>query len=542
MDSKTNWDLLCSLNLRNWSDRYSNWSFADAAAIDPQWLRWIAIGEVQLPPRTVTLFLHEVAHHLVFDSPVAWALASLDTDARSCAARFKNAAEVTPDAALRIFESMLRIQVASSFLKPLNEGIALFAEHEIYDLNSESDLSALLRCAWRAFFKPAEMKRGAGEHEAKLPLNIELANHRTCPEGFERKMSLLGRPFTAIQDGSVEGGLPAYVFLKVAFLKFARSDLFFAELGPDFFLSYLIWFFFMDRTFAALLVDSRSKSMSDAVTHTQVIGKYFRRRTVEFFDSMTHENVCRLQKEIRHPPHAGHPEDPFIREMMRIAAHPIEVRRDGDQIVIVHDQHELRLKNEEGLDFEDGPGTIELHVSPWQGYGCSTIYSRGRLLFADFVYEDRGVKRTPRFYDRNRDRDMEKAQDEMERDHLTMILQDLHGRRLVELNKLLFEEIDEVYMAMALWAMPLAARPRFLNLTREGGLFSILKSKPDLPQRYVELAAYSAIAPDGETLREQFARDNIDLNQVLAGLDYCRDISGFRFYVQGSLGGVLTFA
>src|SRR5438094_7207748 len=96
------WDLLCSLNLRNWSDTYSNWSFADAASIDPRWLPWIAIGDAPLPPRTITLFLHEAAHHLVFDSPVAWALASLETDARSCAARFKNAGEVPPDTALRI--------------------------------------------------------------------------------------------------------------------------------------------------------------------------------------------------------------------------------------------------------------------------------------------------------------------------------------------------------------------------------------------------------------------------------------------------------
>src|SRR5439155_1580556 len=124
------------------------------------------------------------------------------------------------------------------------------------------------------------------------------------------------------------------------------------------------------------------------------IGKYFLNRTVELFDAMTHENVCLYQKEMRRPPHPGHPEDPFIREMMRIAAHPIEIRRDGDKIVIVQDNLETRVKNDRELDFEDGPGTLELQISPWQGYGCTTIYSRGRLLFADYLYDDRGATRT----------------------------------------------------------------------------------------------------------------------------------------------------
>jgi hypothetical protein len=507
--------------------------------IDLRWLQYIAAGAVPLPPKTITLFLHEAAHHLVFDTPVAWALASLDVDARSCAARFKNSAEVPPDAALRIFESTLRIQVASNFLKPLNEGIALFAEHEIYD-DTESDLSALLQCAWRVFFTREEVEQRHKENETKRTLNAELGNQRSCPEGFNRKMSLLGQPFTAIQDGSVEGGLLAYVFLKIAYLKAAQSEPLFAHLGADFFLSYVIWFFFMDRTFAALLVDSRAKSMSEAVAHTQLIGKYFQNRTVELFDSMTHENVCLYQKEMRRPPHAGHPENPFIRESMRIAAHPIEIRRDCDEIIIVHNQRETRLKNKEELDFEDGPGTLELEISPWQGYGCTTIYSRGRLLFADFVYDDRGGKMTPLFYDRNGDRDMDRAQDEIQRDHLTMILQDLHGPRLTELNKLLFEEIDEVYIAMALWSMPLADRPRLLDLTRDGGLLSILKSKPDLPQRYVELSAYCAVSPEKTFLIESFGADNIDLNQVLADLDHCRDASGFRFYIQGSARAIFT--
>ena len=57
-------DLLCSLNLRKWSDRYGDWSFADAAAIDECAIRSF-MADRQLPPHTITLFLHEVTHHLL---------------------------------------------------------------------------------------------------------------------------------------------------------------------------------------------------------------------------------------------------------------------------------------------------------------------------------------------------------------------------------------------------------------------------------------------------------------------------------------------
>jgi hypothetical protein len=69
----SNWDLVCSLNLRNWSDRYSNWSFAKAARVDAGVVPAI-IGDGRLPSDTATLFLHEVTHHLIFDSPVGLAL------------------------------------------------------------------------------------------------------------------------------------------------------------------------------------------------------------------------------------------------------------------------------------------------------------------------------------------------------------------------------------------------------------------------------------------------------------------------------------
>jgi hypothetical protein len=68
------------------------------------------------------------------------------------------------------------------------------------------------------------------------------------------------------------------------------------------------------------------------------------------------------------------------------------------------------------------------------------------MLFADFLHDERTGNRRPIFFERTHHRDIEKAHDEMERDHLTAILQDLpYSQHLPELKSLLLDEIDEFY-------------------------------------------------------------------------------------------------
>src|SRR5262249_33617826 len=102
----TSWDRLCSLELRDWSDRFSNWSFCEAADVSPG-ATAVTLGWRQLPAHTVALFLHEVTHHVLFDSPVGMALASLEMAARGRAARFTDASEVTEVDAVRLYELQL---------------------------------------------------------------------------------------------------------------------------------------------------------------------------------------------------------------------------------------------------------------------------------------------------------------------------------------------------------------------------------------------------------------------------------------------------
>src|SRR5207253_6910396 len=118
-----NWDLLCSLNLRAWSDLYTGWSFVDAAfggGLSRQEIMGV-IGQYKLPPGVMGAFLHEVTHHLIFGSIFGVSLAALERGSRAAAEPFDNAADIPPDVAIRIVERQLRLMILSNMLKPLNE-------------------------------------------------------------------------------------------------------------------------------------------------------------------------------------------------------------------------------------------------------------------------------------------------------------------------------------------------------------------------------------------------------------------------------------
>src|SRR6266446_2413151 len=99
------WDLLCSLKLRGHSSRNVRWTFGDAVC-----LREIPLplDRPKLPADHVGPFLHEITHHLLFDTPVFAAIDILEMRARKAASRFAKAMYVDPGTATGILEYQMR--------------------------------------------------------------------------------------------------------------------------------------------------------------------------------------------------------------------------------------------------------------------------------------------------------------------------------------------------------------------------------------------------------------------------------------------------
>src|ERR1051326_222242 len=88
-----------------------------------------------LPPGCIGRFFHEMSHHMIFDTSLSRELAFLESQAQTTAILGKYPKQVKP--ATLILDSLLRVWVTSECLKPLAEGLALYAEHDIYDRSEE---------------------------------------------------------------------------------------------------------------------------------------------------------------------------------------------------------------------------------------------------------------------------------------------------------------------------------------------------------------------------------------------------------------------
>ena len=119
------------------------------------------------------------------------------------------------------------------------------------------------------------------------------------------------------------------------------------------------------------------------------------------------------------------------------------------------------------------------------------------------------------------------------RDHLATILRHLQGNELFsETKPLLLEEIDRMWMILALGSDKDDRQKRIWKLMREEGLLSILGNDRDLLQRYVALITYAAISPKKEFIAGMFENDHADLSKTLAELKGCQAASGFPLYFE----------
>ena len=96
---------------------------------NPEHYQALLHGE-DLPASTFSSFIHEATHHWCFISPVGTALSALHCSvARRALHWLATGDESETMAAL---EDLCAYEIALSWLRPLNEGLALFAEYDVF--------------------------------------------------------------------------------------------------------------------------------------------------------------------------------------------------------------------------------------------------------------------------------------------------------------------------------------------------------------------------------------------------------------------------
>lgn len=241
----TNRTLLSGLYI----DRYVQWLGNRTIAIDP----------------VVPEFLHEVTHHWTFDSLVGGTIALLVLQAKRHAFATRCA---TYEQQYYVFDRLMRATVASTILRPLTEGLALFAEYDAVPKKSPQISTALLAAIY-CFGLPVRV-----DDDGLFPWKATLQLIRRSPEFCARKASVLQRRFSC-----EDAYLPGYMTVKSLWTTAVqRSDRFF---DTDLYLSFVRRFFFEDPRFVTAILDPGVKEVQAAA---QIVD-YFIRRSNEFLAS-----------------------------------------------------------------------------------------------------------------------------------------------------------------------------------------------------------------------------------------------------------------
>jgi hypothetical protein len=191
------------------------------------------------PVHTVQPFVHEFTHHWCFHSAVGLALALLRFRSlrRPPGSNEKTNAE--------LFDEMLTVDTLLELIRPISEGLALFAEYDMAP-GASSVITTPLQWTSIALSERSRLLDLA-RPQAAAELTERLINLRLSPDSLRRKMCFLSRPLTAVDNAYFDG----YMTVKRLYLDLSQAVP--ALTDPDLFLFYLRSYFFEDYGMVGIL-------------------------------------------------------------------------------------------------------------------------------------------------------------------------------------------------------------------------------------------------------------------------------------------------
>jgi hypothetical protein len=292
------YDEHCSLGSRSFTDPISNWTLISGVNLNRDLSEMIQAGKY--PSKYLPEFVHELVHHWCFHSPVGIALTLLQLRARrNSALIYAGEADAETDY-FTVADDVARYESAVSLMRPLAEGLALFAEYD--NLAGESPiLSTAMFMTGLSFIDISDEKAPGAVNVAKL--NDLLIAERLSDSFRERKANLLVQPFTPENGGYLMGYLTVKNLQNIMSMrcdKFRDSDLF---------LSYIRSFIYEDYGLVAVLLEPEneiSNRGSGDKDCAQAISTYFQKRLAKLLQPISSAEVEQFeQKVLRHGTEAG---------------------------------------------------------------------------------------------------------------------------------------------------------------------------------------------------------------------------------------------
>ncbi|MET9683365.1 hypothetical protein [Streptomyces coeruleorubidus] len=415
----------CSMDSGAWTDLISNATMLTTEERDDPrpWL-----GELPGGARHVAAYVHESTHHWCFNSIVGNALFALAARAESNAQVYLLRRVATPErdhsaeldavgealgavveeqggrgrdgAPLSdeendvtpwlILDDVVRLHVTVRLLRPLAEGLALFAEHDaVPRLNSRvgshlaKDLAIYFKgvtalISGNLVIEPFATLAAAGD---------VLRETRLSPDGVASKASLLAQPLSS----RAQGYLPGYLAVKSIWWQLSRQD---ARLATetDLVLTYLRSYFYEDPGLVALLL---APPQPDPVVSANRIKDHLARRLADI-ERVTADDVTTFEDSVLQFVQSGIPKPgrgilsdrdssnrpiPLFLEVVR--AQDEDDRREllGENITNTMKRLLLRVWNRRShLTVSSVP--VTLRVLGW-GTGAEVVWREELLYHAD---------------------------------------------------------------------------------------------------------------------------------------------------------------
>lgn len=250
---------------------------------------WLGLSPA--PMGDMPVFLHELTHHWTFLTPVNFAIAALTARARISAVRYMFGDEVTSDPLVDIAAA----RSAMHLLRPINEGLALFAEFDATTRRRSRVQSLVLDGMLACFSPPSDWDFPDSFPEGLRSTYVAAGSTRRLrlsSAALEKKASLLLRPL----DPSLDPYLLGYLSVKSLWRTGCRSVPVFAS-ETDLFLMYLRSFLFEDASLVGALLEPAD---TPAVAADRVVRALSRR--VTSFDEVTPSDVEEFQAYVAADP------------------------------------------------------------------------------------------------------------------------------------------------------------------------------------------------------------------------------------------------
>lgn len=547
-------DIHCSAgNTANFTDPPLNLTVLSALQLKhlPKLLR-----EAKLPDICLPTFIHEATHHWCFQSPVVSTLAYLQLRARRRAKMLEDMPSVSSDISpYDVLEDVIRYETAIAMLRPIAEGLALFAEFDAFYRNSPVIALPLM---WTYYFfighDKSEIELKSKIDNFRQSLNELLWKYRVGKECCEQKAGLLAHPMSTINKVYLPGYLTVKNLWHEAVSRCERFQ------DTNLFLTYLRGFFYDDLGLVAVLLDQQMYEFNSANS----ICMYLQNRFKQFLKCDLDAYVAAYENEVSARGKSSFPygsqkhftqpnlyqlgqqslqallfevvtdsDDCLIwiisrRELMSLCSFQVPVRvSSGTTFVTLNNTIMSGVTTLPNVEDGEGEGSIDYVISPSGGYQAFTISLSGKLVsvvFGGIVDEDKRNVFTK--YQINRSFIQKEAQ--VFKEALDNVL---HDPRVEYIHNHITREVAGVvkayYRGLSLALVPDDRLDHCFNLMSKYGFYGILNRRSSLVRILASLSVYYSNCIPKDLVLQVLAEEGIEYESAIADLIYLGKQSGF---------------